>query len=87
MGGHFDYLAQVDPQLAPLGKLAEHYFHDDPPTSIGKPRQLAELLAKQVAARGNLDLRANPASILLDRLRAERDGSTPRRRGKPRAEA
>jgi type I restriction enzyme R subunit len=71
MGGNFDYLAQVDPQLARLGKLAEHYFHDDPPTSIGKTRQLAELFAKQVAARGNLDLQPRAAFEEVFRLLRE----------------
>jgi type I restriction enzyme R subunit len=72
MDGNFDHLAKVDPQLARLGKLAEHFFHVDPPTSIGKTRQLAELLAKQVAARGGLDL--EPRDSFEDVLRLLRDG-------------
>ena len=56
MDGNFGLLADADPQLARLGRLAEHFFHQDAPTSITKTRQLAELLAKQVAARAGLDL-------------------------------
>ncbi|MBA4221802.1 MAG: type I restriction-modification system endonuclease [Methylobacterium sp.] len=56
MDGNFDYLAQIDPQFARLGKLAEHFFHLDPPTSIGKTRQLAELISKEMAARAGVPL-------------------------------
>jgi type I restriction enzyme R subunit len=48
---NFDYLATHDVQLTNLGALAERYFRDDPPTSIFKIRQFAELLAKLIAAR------------------------------------
>lgn len=73
MDGNFDYLAEVDPQLARLGKLAEHYFHDDPPTSIAKTRQLVELLAKQAAARGGIDV--EPRASFEYVLRLLRDGA------------
>lgn len=49
--GNFAFLAGNSPQLARLGSLAERYFHDDPPTSLVKLRQFAELVAKDVAAR------------------------------------
>lgn len=49
--GNFAFLAGNNPQLARLGSLAERYFHDDPPTSLVKLRQFAELVAKDVAAR------------------------------------
>jgi len=64
MDGNFEHLVQVDPQLARLGKLAERFFHVDPPTSIGKTRQLAELLAKQAAARGGLEPHASFDEVL-----------------------
>ena len=37
--------------LPKLGGLAERYFREDPPTCLIKLRQLAELVAKLVAAR------------------------------------
>jgi type I restriction enzyme R subunit len=49
--GNFTFLTSHSPQLAKLGRLAERYFHDDPPTSLVKLRQFAELVAKDVAAR------------------------------------
>ena len=48
---NFAHLAEHDEQLVRLGVLAERYFADDPNTAILKLRQLAELLAQQVAAR------------------------------------
>ncbi len=36
--------------LVTLGGLAERYFRDDPPTSLMKLRQFAELLSNLVAA-------------------------------------
>lgn len=48
---NFGFLGQHDERVARLGLLAERYFRDDPPTSIVKLRQLAELLAKLIAAR------------------------------------
>ena len=46
---NFAHLAEHDEQLVRLGVLAERYFADDPNTAILKLRQLAELLAQQVA--------------------------------------
>ena len=48
---NFANLAEHDQQLLRLGLLAERYFPEDPNTSLLKLRQLAELLAQQVAAR------------------------------------
>jgi type I restriction enzyme, R subunit len=47
---NFSFLGAHDPNLANLGGLAERYFRDDPPTSLVKLRQFAELLAKLIAA-------------------------------------
>lgn len=48
---NFEFLEHHDVQLARLGALAERYFHDDAPAALLKLRQLAEFLAKEVAAR------------------------------------
>jgi type I restriction enzyme R subunit len=47
---NFGFLGSHDANLAILGGLAERYFQDDPPTSLVKLRQFAELLAKLIAA-------------------------------------
>jgi type I restriction enzyme R subunit len=47
---NFAQFAEQDQQLLRIGLLAERYFPDDPNTSLLKLRQLAELLAQQVAA-------------------------------------
>ena len=47
---NFAYLRGHDLRLATLGAQAERYFREDPSTSIIKLRQLAELLAKLIAA-------------------------------------
>lgn len=51
VSSNFNFLAAHDVQLARLGALAERYFHDDAPAALIKLRQLAEFLAKEVAAR------------------------------------
>jgi type I restriction enzyme, R subunit len=56
MDSNFKRLADVDPQLARLGELAERLFHTDAPTSIGKTRSFAELLAKEITARVGLEI-------------------------------
>src|SRR3954462_11449318 len=48
---NFDFLAKDEPRLVRLARLAERYFHDDPPGALIKLRQFAELMAKEVAAR------------------------------------
>ncbi len=69
MDSNFKHLAGVDEQLARLGELAERFFHVDPPTSIGKTRSFAELLAKEVAARAGLEFDAQTTfEELLRRL-------------------
>ncbi|MBM1169621.1 hypothetical protein [Microvirga arabica] len=47
---NFGFLSVYDADLANLAALAERYFPDDPPTSLVKLRQFAELLAKLIAA-------------------------------------
>jgi type I restriction enzyme R subunit len=80
MGGNFDFLKETEPQLARLGRLAERFFHEDAPTSLQKTRLLAELLARQMAARGRVDL--PPRSTFDDALRLLRDdGLLPREAG------
>ncbi|MFK4635466.1 hypothetical protein ABIF02_007993 [Bradyrhizobium elkanii] len=56
MGVHnnFSFLVLQDERLARLGALAERYFFDDAPSTLIKLRQLAEFLAKEVAARHGL---------------------------------
>lgn len=51
VSSNFNFLAAHDVQLARLGALAERYFHDDAPAALIKLRQLAEFLAKDIAAR------------------------------------
>jgi type I restriction enzyme R subunit len=64
--GNFSFLEANSPQLAKLGRLAERYFADDPPTALVKLRQFAEITAKEVAARQALlpDGRASFDDIL-----------------------
>lgn len=59
---NFSFLAAQDERLARLGALAERYFFDDAPSTLIKLRQLAEFLAKEVAARHGL-LPANNATF------------------------
>lgn len=51
VSSNFSFLSSHDVQLARLGALAERYFNDDAPAALIKLRQLAEFLAKEVAAR------------------------------------
>lgn len=51
VSSNFDFLASQDERLARLGAMAERYFFDDAPTALIKLRQLAEFIAKDVAAR------------------------------------
>lgn len=67
---NFAHLEKIDPQLLRLGLLAERYFPDDPNTCLLKVRQLAELLAQQVASRvGVFTSSAEAQADLLYRLR------------------
>jgi type I restriction enzyme R subunit len=66
---NFAYLQQDDEQLARLGLLAERYFPADPNTCLLKLRQLAELLARLLAARAGLVSSAEDSQYdLLRRL-------------------
>src|SRR4051794_38139942 len=51
LSSNFAFLEKGAPRLARLGALAERYFADDAPAALIKLRQLAEFLAKDVAAR------------------------------------
>lgn len=48
---NFVFLSKHWPDLERLGSLAERYFNDDAPAALIKLRQLAEFIAKEVAAR------------------------------------
>lgn len=74
---NFAQLAEHDEQLLRLGLLAERYFADDPNTSLLKLRQLAELLAQQVAALSGIY--ASPDEAQYELLRRLQDqGILPR---------
>lgn len=47
---NFGFLSDHGPKLVQLGAFAERYFRDDPPTCPIKVRQLADQVAKQIAA-------------------------------------
>jgi type I restriction enzyme R subunit len=47
---NFSFLSQHDPVLQKLAALAERFVFEDPNTALIKIRQLAETLAKGVAA-------------------------------------
>jgi type I restriction enzyme R subunit len=68
---NFAHLAEHDEQLVRLGVLAERYFADDPNTAILKLRQLAELLAQQVAAR--IGIYTSPDEAQYDLVRRLQD--------------
>jgi type I restriction enzyme R subunit len=70
VSSNFSFLAAKDERLARLGALAERYFFDDAPGALIKLRQLAEFIAKDVAARHGV-LPSNKASF-DDTLRALR---------------
>lgn len=70
---NFGFLRRYGVQLDRIGALAERYFPDDPNTSLMKLRQLAELLAQEVAARTGLFTTTAESQVdLLRRLRVER---------------
>ena len=76
MSANFVHLRGYDEQLFRLGFLAERYFPEDPNTTLLKLRQLAELLAQQVAARFGVEIRVERA---LQRILASRSWSRPQR--------
>jgi hypothetical protein len=53
---NFAFLVNHSASLARLGALAEWAFHHDPPTTLGKLRLFAELLAKLIAARHAVEI-------------------------------
>lgn len=70
---NFNFLETHDARLVHLGALAERYFADDPSTTLFKLRQLAELMARQMAARtANYAGAEESFADLLGRLKAER---------------
>jgi type I restriction enzyme, R subunit len=74
---NFAQLQSHDEQLVRLGMLAERYFAQDPNTCLLKLRQLAELLAQQVASR--VGLYTGPDEKQVDLLRRLQDeGIVPR---------
>lgn len=71
-GSNFGFMHAQNPQLARLGRLAERYFADDPPTALVKLRQFSEFIAKEVAARhGALSDPNTPFDDVLRLLRAK----------------
>src|SRR5438477_9286151 len=72
LSSNFAFLAAHDQGLARLGALAEWAFHHDPPTTLGKLRLFAELLAKLAAARHALEIL--PGESFDTVLRLLRDG-------------
>ena len=54
MSSNFGFLSDHNPKLVQLGAFAERYFRDDLPTCLIKVRQLAELVAKLIAAHHTL---------------------------------
>lgn len=51
IASNFAFLGQAAPRLARLGALAERYFVDDATGALIKLRQLAEFMAKDIAAQ------------------------------------
>ena len=70
---NFEFLNEVDRELANLGKLAESYFQDDPSTSLIKLRQFGERLTRRHAAMVGVELQeGDTQSDILRRLQYER---------------
>jgi len=77
---NFAFLSRTSDQLVRLGRLAEHYYVDDPNTCLIKLRQYAELLALQTAAQmGLLNVPGETQYDLLRRLQDQ--GVLPRQVG------
>ena len=68
---NFTFLSQHDPVLQKLAALAERFVFEDPNTALIKIRQLAETLAKGVAAQ--IGLSCGRDETFLDIERALRD--------------
>ncbi|WP_434288837.1 type I restriction-modification system endonuclease [Celeribacter sp. SCSIO 80788] len=70
---NFEFLDQLDGELANLGRLAESYFQEDPSTSLIKLRQFSERLARRHAVLMGVDLvDADTQVDLLRRLKYDR---------------
>ena len=74
---NFAFLAAYDQGLARLGALAEWAFHHDPPTTLGKLRLFAELLAKLVAARHAIEVLPRESFEAVLRLLRDRGALPP----------
>ena len=68
---NFEFLQKHDPSLLRLAALAERFVLEDPNTALIKIRQLAETLAKGVAAE--VGLTCGREQSFLDVERALRD--------------
>jgi type I restriction enzyme R subunit len=77
LSSNFAFLAAHDQGLARLGALAEWAFHHDPPTTLGKLRLFAELLAKLVTARYAIEVLPRESFEAVLRLLRDR-GVLPR---------
>ncbi|MFU1477006.1 DUF4145 domain-containing protein [Roseovarius sp. C7] len=70
---NFEFLDQLDGELANLGRLAESYFQEDPSTSLIKLRQFSERLVRRHAVLMGVDLvDADTQVDLLRRLKYDR---------------
>jgi hypothetical protein len=56
MQSNFEFLDQLDSELANLGRLSESYFQEDPSTTLIKLRQFSERLACRHAVLMGVDL-------------------------------
>lgn len=73
MQSNFDFLDEIDRELANLGRLAESYFQDDPSTSLIKLRQFGERLTRRHAALVGSDVQNGETQAdVLRRLQYER---------------
>ncbi len=70
---NFEFLDQLDGELANLGRLAESYFQEDPSTSLIKLRQFSERLARRHAVLMGVDFaQTDTQADLLRRLKYDR---------------
>jgi len=74
---NFQFLQNHDPSLLKLAALAERFVFEDPNTALIKIRQLAETLAKSVAAEVGLTCGPDQ-SILAKAFRGELVPQDPR---------
>lgn len=94
---NFVFLAKDAPELARPGQFAEHFFLFDPPASLIRTRQFAELTARDIVVRhGECSLLARafrdeavpqdpygePASVMPERIRAGLVAASKPKRGR-----